>query len=196
MCYGLFWGVDMVKPWKTLSSDEIISDQWITLRADRCQRDDGKIIAPFYVREAPDCVCILPLTDDGKVVLTTEYRHGIGRVVQGLPGGYADSIDDNIDATARRELQEETGFAAKHMVPLGAFFMNWSNQTNRIHYFLAEGLYEAEGQQLDETEDIRLDLRPFERVQAPGFLEQTYHVTCLLLAEKVLKNRRTVRENE
>ena len=179
----------MVKPWRTLSSDEIISDQWIKLRADRCQRDDGKIIAPFYVREAPDCVCILPLTDDRQVIVTTEYRHGVGRVVQGLPGGYVDSGDVSIGATAHRELLEETGYAARRMAPLGSFFMNWSNQTNRIHYFLAEGLYEAEGQRLDATEDIQRELTPLADVRVPGFLEQTYHVTCLLLAENVLNIR-------
>jgi hypothetical protein len=90
----------MVKPWKLVSSKIALSDRWITVRADACERNDGIIIDPFYVLERQDWVCILPVTRTGNVVLTVEYRHGIGAVVAGLPGGVIESSDRSPEQAA------------------------------------------------------------------------------------------------
>ena len=62
----------MIEPWEVLSSKIELEDRWIKVRADNCRRNDGVVIKPYYVLEYPDCVCILPITCHGDVVLTKE----------------------------------------------------------------------------------------------------------------------------
>lgn len=179
----------MIKPWTLVSSQLMVADSWLRLRADRCRRADGLIIEPYYVNEAPDWVCVLPVTSTGKVVLTREYRHGIGAVVTGLPGGVVDGGDPDPEAAANRELLEETGYTGKATVFLGAFFANWTNQTNKIHFFLARDVEKTADQTLDAQEEIEVLLHDLAEVRAPGFFRQAYHITCLHLAEPMLTDR-------
>jgi len=60
---------------------------------------------------------VLPLTADGKVLFTQEYRHGLGRIAYSLPGGFARD-GETPDACARRELLEETGYEPSKLLPL------------------------------------------------------------------------------
>ena len=65
----------MIKPWKTLSSKEVISDQYIRLRTDTCERADGHIIPTYHVLDFPMWTLVVALTDEGNIVLVREYRH-------------------------------------------------------------------------------------------------------------------------
>lgn len=60
---------------------------------------------------------VLPITREKQVVLTREYRHGLGRVTYSLPGGIA-RAGESPEACAQRELLEETGFQAEKLMPL------------------------------------------------------------------------------
>ncbi|WP_157801390.1 NUDIX hydrolase [Sphingobium sp. LB126] len=93
--------------------------------------------------EYPDWINIVALRrDDGRVILTREYRHGIGRTVLGLPGGTVeqDEMKDGavgLEKAAARELLEETGFASERLMPIGTFLPNAATHTNRLSSFLA-----------------------------------------------------------
>ncbi|MTH96485.1 NUDIX hydrolase [Roseibium sp. RKSG952] len=141
----------------------------------------------FYVQENPDWICVLPLTPEGQVVLVREYRHGAGEILTGLVGGTLENGDASPLHTARRELQEETGYRCAEMVTLGAAYANCRNHTNKVHYFLARNAFPASAQALDETEDIDVVLAPLAEVAAPGFLKQSYHIACLHLALPLLE---------
>ncbi|NVK34042.1 MAG: NUDIX hydrolase [Rhodobacteraceae bacterium] len=169
-----------VKPWKTLSSQLLVDDRWMRLRADVCERDDGMIIEPFYVQESRDWVCVFPVTQSGDVVLVTEYRHAVGKVVTGLCGGVVD--DEAPLEAAKRELLEETGYGEGEWTALGALYSNWGTLGNRIHYFLATDLRFISDQNLDDTEEIDVVTKPLAEVRKPGALEQSFHVACLHLA--------------
>ena len=127
----------MIEPWEIMSSRVELEDRWIKVRSDSCRRSDGVVIEPYYVLEYPDWVCVLPITSQGDVVLTREYRHGAGLVVTGLPSGVVDKTDITPMNTAKRELLEETGYTSQHVIALGSLYANWTNQDNMIHYFLA-----------------------------------------------------------
>ena len=62
---------------------------------------------------------VLALTTDRSILLTREYRHGLGRVVHSLPGGSAKD-GESAEACARRELLEETGYEAPRLVEMYA----------------------------------------------------------------------------
>ena len=53
----------MLHPWKTLQSKPLVDDEWIRLRADTCQREDGLVIAPYYVMESRDFVHAMLMPD-------------------------------------------------------------------------------------------------------------------------------------
>ena len=95
--------------WEVLSSRVLIKDEWLTVRSDTCALSSGEIIDP-YVFEYPNWVNIFALTETNEIVLIKQYRHGIGRILLELPGGYVSSKDRTIEEAARRELYEETGY--------------------------------------------------------------------------------------
>ncbi len=80
---------------------------------------------------------ILPVTKDGKVVLTREYRHGLGRVVLALPGGTAED-GESPEVCARRELLEETGLRPGKLMHLYSGNSLTGYLTGTLHLFFAK----------------------------------------------------------
>ncbi|GAC1549517.1 MAG: hypothetical protein NVS3B10_12830 [Polyangiales bacterium] len=120
-------------------------------------REDGSA-RPVFTFSAPDWCNVVPLTDDGKVVLVRQHRWGTDAASLEIPGGIVDPGEAPLDA-ARRELREETGYDAGELVSLGAVDPNPALQGNRLHMFLARGCRPSGvGQQLDELEDCELVL--------------------------------------
>jgi 8-oxo-dGTP pyrophosphatase MutT (NUDIX family) len=172
----------MIKPWRLLRSRMLLNDPWIKLRSDVCERQDGLQIEPFYVIEPPEWVCVLPITQDQRVVLTKEYRHGARVVGIGLPGGLVEPGDADPSHAAKRELLEETGFRSDEFVSVGARYANWANHTNRVHYFVARNVTRLQAQELDRNEQIEVLLAPLLQVIDPEFLQQSFHLACVQLA--------------
>ncbi|MAT68016.1 MAG: NUDIX hydrolase [Planctomycetaceae bacterium] len=87
----------------------------------------------------PGSVVILPLLDDGRVCLIRNERIAVGRTLIELPAGTLDH-DEPPAATARRELQEETGYSATEWQELTQFFAAPGILSERMHVFVAERL--------------------------------------------------------
>jgi len=89
--------------WKILSSYYIHKGPWATLRSDRCEMPDGRIVEDYYVLEYPNWVNAVAITDDNKVLLVHQYRHAAGIVSLEIPGGVIEDGELPQDAL-RREL--------------------------------------------------------------------------------------------
>jgi len=178
----------MISKWTTEASRFVLEDRWIRVRADRCARADGRVIEPYYVICASDWVSILPVTDDGKVLVVEEYHHGGHVVAPGLPGGGIEAGEDPATA-AERELLEETGYRPSQLLAVGSAYANWGNQDNLIHYFVALGCKLVAEQSLDATEEIEVHLERVEDILRPGFFKQSFHLANLLLALPHLQRR-------
>jgi len=121
---------------------------------------DGSTTDFDYLSEPP-AVVVLPLTDGGDVVCIEEWRQAVGRVNRGIPVGTVEPDDDDLSVAARRELREETGYAAdavEHVVTL--------EPANGVadsvhHYFRATGCAPAGDQALDGDESIRVAPTPY-----------------------------------
>jgi ADP-ribose pyrophosphatase len=78
---------------------------------------DGQV-APWDILRGGRVVALVAITEDGQVILARQYRPGPGRVLLELPGGMVEDGEDVL-AAARRELLEETGYAAGELRPAG-----------------------------------------------------------------------------
>ena len=65
-----------MKSWKILQSTPVFQHQWYSLRQDRVQLPDGRILDDYFVSVRPDVVLILALTPDKQVPLVRQYKHG------------------------------------------------------------------------------------------------------------------------
>ncbi len=95
-----------------------------------------------YVRETvqhPGAVVILPILDDARVCLIRNYRVAVAQTLIELPAGTLEPGEDPA-VTARRELEEETGYRARRIEPLLAFYMSPGILNERMHAYLATGL--------------------------------------------------------
>lgn len=171
--------------WKTLSSKYLFKDNWLTMRADTCERPDGKIIEPYYVYEFPDWVTAVALTKENKVVMVRQYRHALGETIIEIPGGCVDATDESLEKACARELLEETGYRFESFEFLCRTSANPSTNNNLMHIFLATGGEFVKEQQLDEAEDIEVLLFSIDEVKQlirQNKLIQSMHVTALLYA--------------
>jgi ADP-ribose pyrophosphatase len=115
----------------------------LLLRVDTVEDADGE----RHTREVvvhPGAVAVIPLLDDGRLLLVRQYRHPAEQVLLELPAGTLDTLADGTKeepaATAARELAEETGHRARHWRPVARFFTAPGFATEEMHLFLATGL--------------------------------------------------------
>ena len=104
-------------------------------------------------------VAIIPLTDDGKVVMERQYRYPHGRVFLEIPAGKLDSADEIPLEAAKRELREETGAVAEKFTYLGRMIPSPAVLSEVIHMYLAEGLTFGD-RDLDEDEFLEVEKIP------------------------------------
>jgi len=155
--------------WSRMRSEEVADCRVFKVRRDisTCARVSGE--HDFYVIEAPDWINVVPLTDDGQVVLIEQYRHGTGEVSLEIPGGMVDE-GESPAAAAARELLEETGYEASEVTLLGKTRPNPAIQDNWIHTFVARGLRYRHEPLNDGTEQTIVRLVPLDRI--PSLIEE------------------------
>ena len=145
--------------WTQLATKTLIDRWWMRLREDRVQLPSGHVIEEFHVTDYPDWSAVIAITDDQQVVLVEQYRYGVDRVSVEFPAGAVDPGETPL-ASAERELLEETGYAAERWHALGALAAEPSRASNRGHFFVAEGARKVAEPQAEDTEDLRVLLRP------------------------------------
>lgn len=166
-----------ITPWKILESHYLHKN----VRIDTCELSDGNVIDGF-VLEYGDWATVVALTKQQEVVMVRQYRHGAQKVILELPGGAMEPGDATPLETARRELLEETGYTSDQFIQIGCVSPNPANQTNLIYSFLALDAVKVGSQNLDETEEIEVELRPLEQVigmAKSGELLQSMQVSAI-----------------
>lgn len=125
--------------YETLESRAAYEGVLSRVRVDTVSMPDGGT-AQREVVEHPDAVALVPLLDDGSVVMLRQYRHPFGDYQLEIPAGKIDVDGEGPEATARRELREETGLTADRLTLLTTFrnSSGWTDEST--HVFLAEDL--------------------------------------------------------
>lgn len=176
-----------MKPWSVRSSQILLDRRWLRLRQEHVVLPSGAEIAEFHVISAPDWVAALALTDDDRIVLVDQYRHGVGRISRELPAGIIEPEETPL-AAAQRELREETGFVADDWTPLLEVATEPSRHTARAHFYFARGARRAFAPALDESEDIEVRCVPRASLMAEvqsGAIVHGVHVAAILMAERL-----------
>lgn len=131
----------------------------------------------------PGAAAIVPVMDDGQILMLKQYRHAVGGFIWEIPAGTLDPGED-VDACAARELTEETGYRARQMQKLGQITPLPAYSDERIHLYLATGLSRA-SQNLDADELLYVHPVAMDRAMAmiaDGTIQDAKTITGLHLA--------------
>jgi 8-oxo-dGTP pyrophosphatase MutT (NUDIX family) len=175
--------MDEIKHWLHLGTETLATTKVFDLLAHRRVSQQTGSEAEFYVLDVVDWVNVVALTDDDRLVLVEQYRHGVERTTLEIPGGMVDRGDASPEAAARRELLEETGFASDHWRLIGTVDPNPAIQSNRCYTFLAERARKVAEPAPDGLEELRLVLEPARRVPdllRTGRIEHALVVAALM----------------
>ena len=85
-------------------------------------------------------VCVIPVTDDGMVVMERQYRYPVDEVLLEIPAGKLDFKGEDPEDAVRRELREETGALCGKLTDLGYFYSSPAILDEKIQMYLAEDL--------------------------------------------------------
>jgi len=166
------------KAWTLLESRTVSDHRIFRIRDDLYRFEPTGLTRDFVVMESPDWVNVVPITEDGQVVLIRQYRHGIRAVSLEIPGGMIDP-HESPEAAAARELHEETGYVADRVRPLCRVRPNPAIQNNYQYCYLAEGCRRASAPNLDPFEHIEVVLARLEEV--PGLIEREEICNALVI---------------
>ncbi|MBZ0188290.1 MAG: NUDIX hydrolase, partial [Candidatus Obscuribacterales bacterium] len=151
-----------LRPWKRISSEKIADCRVFTvhkqLASKACLTGEIERTHDFYVFHSGDWVNIIPTTEDNRVVLIEQYRHGTENITLEIPGGSVDADDDSPFKAAERELFEETGYQGSELIPLGSTHPNPAIQSNLCHTFLARNVKRLATPVFNSTEEIAIRL--------------------------------------
>lgn len=170
--------------WKVVESKRIFEEPWFTVRKDICELPNGNKHSAYYILEYPDWASAFALTEDNKVVMVRQYRHGLGVVSTELPGGVIDEGETAAQAIAR-ELKEETGYAFDSLEEIGKVAPNPATSNNYMHMFLAKGGKKVADQNLDATEDVEVMIYSIDELKQmlrENRIVQSLHCTCIFYA--------------
>ncbi len=144
-----------MKPWKETGVRTLVTTRVFELQERRSINPRTGEDLPFFVLESGPWVNVIPLTDEGKVIMVRQYRHGTRTITLEIPGGMAEP-GEAPEVGARRELLEETGYAPDEMIELGSVHSNPAIQNNATFTYLATGLRKVGEPDPDGAEDLEV----------------------------------------
>jgi ADP-ribose pyrophosphatase len=105
----------------------------------------------------PGAVLIIPVLDDGRLVMIRNWRVALEQAIWEFPAGTLEPGEQPL-VSAGRELSEETGYTAESLTVLGSFYTSPGFADERMHVFVATGLSPGP-QRLEPHEEIVVESR-------------------------------------
>ena len=137
-----------------LTSEKIYSGCILDFYRDTVRLPNGGT-APRELTRHVGAVCIVPLLDDGRVIVERQFRYPVNEVITEIPAGKRDSRDEAPDDAARRELREETGLrltAITHVLPPAACTVGIGDERTVCLFGIAEGTFRPSSDPMEEIE--------------------------------------------
>src|SRR5437660_2874507 len=132
-------------PWTTLSFRQILDTPYLKIRCEQVAVPNGPVIPDYYIIENRGWVGVVPVTEDGRLLINRQYKHGIGRGVLEFPAGAIDADEYDPVLTAHRELMEETGYSIEEgqLEPLAHFYANPTGARTQVWWYLARRVHKT-----------------------------------------------------
>lgn len=181
--------------WENLKSEVVANYNIFSVREDINRSPRTGTAHPFYVIQSSDWINIIPLTSDEKVIFVRQFRHGSRQMTLEVPGGIVESLDGNPLHTARREMNEETGYDSDNIVHLGSIRPNPAILNNLGHVYVAFDVRKISDQVLDSTEDAQVIIKDLDSVYkmiALGEITHALTITTFCLFEQYRKFKSTL----
>lgn len=124
----------------------------IDIYEDTIKCPDGKIVKYDYIHHI-GAVAVVPVLDDGRILMVKQYRNALDRDTLEIPAGKLDSIDEKPIDAAMRELEEETGYKSTNLELLLTLRTTVAFCNEKISVYVAHN-FEKTAQNLDDDEDI------------------------------------------
>lgn len=164
---------------RRLDGEQVFDGRLLDVRRDTVSLPNGRTATREYIVH-PGAVAIVPLTDDGRLVMERQFRYPVGQVLLEFPAGKLDP-GESIQACAQRELAEETGYRAREWARAGLLHNAPAYATEIIELWFARGL-EPGPRSLDEGEFIDVTILSLDELdQAAGRGEVTDAKTLIAL---------------
>jgi ADP-ribose pyrophosphatase len=172
----------MIKPWKKISSQPAGDFRIFTIRSDRKISPRTEQQHEFFVIDSVNWVNIIAITPDQQLVMVEQYRHGSDTVELEIPGGMMDSTDATPEATAQRELREETGYEGCNAQRIGQILPNPAIMSNTCFTVMFDACRCLHSVEFDHGEDLLTRLVPLgeiPRLVASGEIRHSLVVVAL-----------------
>jgi ADP-ribose pyrophosphatase len=150
-----------LKRWKKLSTETKYSNNWWSYKVDKYLFPNGKE-GEYHYAFTQGSVFIVPVTDEGKIIMVSQYRYLNDRFSIEFPGGGVKK-ENNHDAEARKELVEETGNDGE--LELAGMFNPYNGVTNEIcKVYIARNLKPSSEFNKDDSEEFELEEYSIEQI--------------------------------
>ena len=131
-------------------SEEIFNGVILHVQRDTVRLPNGSETIREVIRHI-GAVCVIPVLENGDVVMERQYRYPLDRVILEIPAGKLDAADEDRFSAIQRELREETGYTADEWTVLGDFHPAPAYSDEFITMYMARGLRKGD-RHLDEDE--------------------------------------------
>ena len=173
---------------KQLSFDYKFKGRIINLRVDEALLPNGAT-ATREVVEHNGGICVVPITENGEVLMVEQYRYPYGEGILEIPAGKRDGNEEPLEG-GKRELREETGAVAENYTFLGELYPTPGYCGEVIYMYLATGLSFGETDP-DDDEFLNVKKIPLEKAVdmiMKGEIKDAKTQTAILKVERMLKN--------
>ena len=168
-------------------SEEIFNGVILHVQRDTVRLPNGNETVREVIRHI-GAVCVIPVLDNGDVVVERQYRYPLDRVILEIPAGKLDASNENRLSAIQRELREETGYTADEWTEIGDFHPAPAYSDEFITMYMARKLRKGD-RQLDEDEFLDVYTVPLkdlvEDVMA-GRISDAKTQVCILKAARIL----------
>ena len=178
--------MDLLKKWKLIDTKLLCCSKFLSVFDDTVVLPSDKEITYTKIK-LRNFVSVLPITGD-KIVLIEILRYPRNCLSLEIPSGHIED-GETPKESASRELEEETGYKAGHLVSMGCFHP-LSRSTQQAHLFLAKDLTKGT-QRLEETEQINVKFVPIEQIKKTLTSGRITHAPTLLALQRFLLMRQT-----
>jgi ADP-ribose pyrophosphatase len=148
---------------ETVLSEQVYRGHFLDVRRDQVRLPDGALAQREYIVH-PGAVMMVPLLDDGRIVVERQFRYPLRRVMLEFPAGKRDAGEPAVQC-AMRELAEETGYRAAEWARAGILHNAIAYSDEGIEVWFARGLTLGD-RKLDEGEFLDVSTASLEELEA------------------------------